>query len=195
MTVLNLKVYWAFFASWLISIVWLFLIIKFFYKMKSLNYQGQRGEEEKTQILLFLYNMFLPRCVYGYGTHVLWRWQMVWFMSSASFCVLVLSVTDKKLLKSSATSVNIFLILHFFFGFVYFFIFFSDPPPQAQCFIHARPGLCSLLQSSPHSLYFELLAVCTLEFKIVSSWGIYPLALRLFIDFLLLSIQSVCVCV
>ena len=149
MTVLNLKVYWAFFASWLISIVWLFLIIKFFYKMKSLNYQGQRGEEEKTQILLFLYNMFLPRCVYGYGTHVLWRWQMVWFMSSASFCVLVLSVTDKQLLKSSATSVNIFLILHFFFGFVYFFIFFQWSSSSSSVLYTCEAGALQLVAVEP----------------------------------------------
>lgn len=130
--------------------------------MKSLNYQGWGEEEKKTQILLFLYNMFLPRWIYGYGTHVLWRWQMARFMSSASFCVL--SVPDKQLLKSSATIVNIFLILHFFFGFVYFLILFSDPT-QTQCFVHAR--LCNWSAFQP--------PVC-----ILNCWLYVYLNLRLF---------------
>lgn len=104
--------------------------------------------------------MFLPRCFHGSGTHVLLRWQMVQLMSSAVVCVLVLSVTDKQLLRSSATIVNIFLILRFFFGFVYLLIFFSVILHKPRSF-HVQ-GQCPAAELHSQPTFYALSLHCHL---------------------------------
>lgn len=98
------------------------------------------------------------------------------------FCVLVLSVTDKQLLKSSATIVNIFLILPFFFGFVYLLIFFQwsySNPHLSMC----KATFCAL------SLHCQL--VYTFKFRILTSWWINPWDSLLFF---LTEYKGVCLC-